>query len=171
MITEHDFEFTLEKYPSFPKIDEIEFGRDQFEIIIHDAKDLIKNHFSETEYYSDIPFELDENIYLRNQINGNLICFSARQNKKIIGYAMFMVSTNLHCKNSRQAYQDNIYIDPEKRGFGMKFINWCDEELKKLGVQVVYHCVTQKVNFGPALERHGYELIDFVYGKRLDKGK
>jgi GNAT superfamily N-acetyltransferase len=89
----------------------------------------------------------------------------------LVGYAVFFVRPNMHYMDSVQAVQDVLYLSPALRGtgHGMRFIRYCDEELTRLGVQAVYHHVKEKHNFGPALERMGYELVDLIYAKRLDR--
>ena len=61
-----------------------------------------------------------------------------------------------------------FFIDKEKRGFGGKFILWCDDELRKEGVQVVYHHIKAAHNWGKMIERLGYQLQDLIYCRRLD---
>ena len=54
-------------------------------------------------------------------------------------------------------------------GAGERFIRYCDEQLRAQGVQAVYHHVKAKQSFGPTLTRQGYELVDLIYAKRLDR--
>jgi len=149
---------------------DISFQKESMKVLFSEAGDLIKKHYDEIAHYQDIPLKIDEETYSKIEESGNLKCFTARLDGKIIGYSIFMLKRNIRYLTSIQALQDVIFIDPEKRGFGMKFIKWCDDELRKLGVQVVYHHVKANHNFGPGLERMGYELIDHIYGKRLDRG-
>jgi hypothetical protein len=51
---------------------------------------------------------------------------------------------------------------------GGRFIKWCDEQLRAEGVAVVYHHIKAAHNFGPMLERFGYELVDLIYSRRLN---
>lgn len=88
---------------------------------------------------------------------------------RLVGYALYFVRANPHYKSSVQAVQDVIYLDPSVRGgTGYKFIAWCDAQLASEGVQAVYHHVKAKHDFGKLLERQGYELVDYIYAKRLD---
>lgn len=134
--------------------------------------DLFALHWGEVGFYKDIPLDVDFETYKMCENNGVLRIYSAREDDgKVIGYSFYFVKNNAHYKASLQANQDLIFIHPEKRGFGKQFIDWCDGELRKEGVQVVYHHVKAKkeLNFGPLLQRLGYELIDEIYGRRLDK--
>ncbi len=136
---------------------------------ITEALPLLEKHWREIAHYQDIILEPDLEQYERLEQLGFLKVFTARDSDNtLIGYAVYFIKRNIHYKSSLQAVQDVIYIDKDKRGMGFKFIKWCDQQLKELGVQAVYHHVKKQHNFGPALERQGYELVDLIYGKRLD---
>lgn len=147
------------------------FQQESWSIIQFEGIELIQKHYEEIARYHDIELDPDHDMYLALCKAGILKTFTARDIKsdELIGYAVFFVRKNMHYKGSLQAVQDIIYIDKTRRGFGERFILWCDEQLKKQDVQVVYHHVKTKHNFGPMLERHGYELIDLIYGRRLDE--
>lgn len=141
---------------------------DQF---IAEVLPLLKMHYEEIDHYKDIPLDPDFEVYKSLDKSGWLRNFVSRDEEgKIIGYCVYYVKNSMHYKTSIQAIHDVLFIDPSKRGFGKKFISWCDEQLKSEGVQVVYQHIKAAHNIGPMLERMGYELIDLVYGKRLDNG-
>lgn len=149
----------------------MKFGRENAHQFIPEAMDLFSLHWGEVGHYKDIPLEIDIDTYNKLEDAGSLRIYSARDDvNHVIGYSFYFIKHNVHYKSSLQASQDIIFIHPEKRGFGKEFIKWCDDELRKEGVQVVYHHVKTKkeLNFGPLLEKLNYELIDLVYGKRLD---
>lgn len=135
---------------------------------------LLNLHYASVAHYQDIEFAPDYASYLKLAEMGALRIFTAREEKSgvMIGYAVFFVRQNLHYKNSLQAVQDILFIHPEARGFGARFITWCEDILRAHGVQAVYHHVKAKpeLNFSPLLERLDYELVDLIWAKRLDKG-
>lgn len=132
---------------------------------------LVEKHYKEIAHYQDIPLDPDYEQYVRLEEAGVLRVYTARAEHKLAGYCIFFVKNNLHYRGSIQAMQDIIYIDPAFRGaqFGAALINYCDFELKKEGVQVSYHHVKFAKNFGPLLEKLGYQAVDAIYGRRLDK--
>lgn len=132
---------------------------------------LFQVHYHEIAHFKDIPLDPDYERYRELYQRGVLRIFTARKDAKLIGYAVFFVARNLHYSTSLQAVQDILFIEPGKRGTGGRFIKWCDEELRKESVQAVYHHVKKAHNFGPMLERFGYELVDLIYVKPLDKMK
>lgn len=148
----------------------MDFAEENYTDMVSEIIPLISKHYVEIAHYQDIRLKPDFDTYQKLSDAGILKVFTARKEKKLIGYAFFFVKTNMHYSESLQALQDILFVDKEYRGTtGARLIKFCDEELKKKGVQVVYHHVKKAHNFGRMLERLGYEEIDIVYGKRLDK--
>lgn len=136
---------------------------------------LLFAHWKEVAHYQDIELAPDVAKYLAFEQAGIVRMFTARQqveapfDGKLVGYCCYIVQPTLHYRQSKQAHQDVIYLDPECRGGnGARFIAWCDQQLADEGVQAVYHHVKKAHNFGRLLERQGYELVDLIYAKRLD---
>lgn len=148
----------------------ISFRRERTDTIRHEAVKLLQDHWNEIAKYKDIPVEPDWAKYYRIEELGNLRVFTVRSGMDLVGYAVFFLSNNPHYASSFQATQDVLFLRKDQRGFtGAKFIKWCDAQLKMVGVQAVYHHTKKEQNFGPMLERMGYELVDLVYARRLDK--
>lgn len=131
---------------------------------------LLELHYSEISANLDIPLEPDFEMYLKlDQMNMIRVFTSRDDANALIGYAVFFVRHNSHYKSSLQAVQDVLFIHPNRRGNGGRFIKWCDDQLRSEGVQVSYHHIKADHNFGPLLERLGYKLVDLIYSHRLDK--
>lgn len=137
--------------------------------ILEEVKPLLALHWKEIAHYQDILLEPDWNSYAKCEEQGFLRVYTARKDGNLIGYGVYFVRYNLHYKSSLQASQDILFVHPDHRGIGARFIHWCDTQLQAEGVQAVYHHVKQAHNFGPLLERMGYQLVDLIYAKRLDK--
>lgn len=131
---------------------------------------LLERHWKEVSAFLDIPLKPDFAKYVLMEQAGTVRNFIATLEGQLIGYAVFFVHPNIHYSTSLQAVQDVIYLEKSERGLGIgkSFIGWCDEQLRAEGVQVVYHHVKDKLNFGPMLETLGYKRIEAVYGRRLD---
>lgn len=154
--------------PALPKF-QVEPGSVAF---IEEAIPLFVLHYKQIAHYQDIQLKPDYDYYLKLVELGMIRVFTAREEGgELIGYSIHFVRNNLHYSGSKQAVQDILFIHPEKRGFGGKFLEWCDQQLRAEGVQVSYHHVKARsdLNFGSLLERMGYQLVDQVYGRRLDK--
>lgn len=147
------------------------FALEKFQDCISEMLPLFKLHYQEISANLDIPLCIDMARYQKLEDLGALKIYTARDedSKEIIGYAVFIISTNLHYISSVQAIQDVVYIHPSRRGFGTGFIARCDEELRDLGVQIVYHHVKTKHEWGRALLKLGYHHVENIYSRRLDK--
>lgn len=140
------------------------------ESILDEAFSLNHAHWKEIAHYQDIILNPDRETYLKLETLGLLRLFTSRIEEKLVGYAVFFVKANIHYKDSIQANQDILYLDPSLRKAmnGYRFIQFCDEQLKAEGIQVVYQHIKAAHNFGPMLERIGYELVDHIYARRLN---
>lgn len=161
----------------------MQLARERAQDIFEEAIPLLRAHYREIAHYQDIPLDPDFDGYRALEDAGAIRCYTARASVDctdpaherceakgpLIGYAVFFVRRNLHYRGSLQAVQDILYVRPEHRGTGLRLIRYADEQLRAEGVQVTYQHVKHEHNFGPALERMGYELIDLIYGKRLDE--
>ena len=130
---------------------------------------LFKAHWKEVAHYEDIPLDPDLDKYRLFDKLGVLRIYTARLAGALIGYSIFIVQPHPHYQGSIYANNDIIFISPERRGFGRKFIAWCDDELRKDGVRVVAHHVKAAHNWTPMLFRMGYELQDLICTRRLDR--
>lgn len=148
----------------------MKYQREELSVtLLEETLPLVVKHYEEISHFKDIKLEPDFDGYLGIEKAGALRFFTIREDDDtLIGYAVFLVRHNMHYKSSLQAFQDVLFLRSEKRGTGMKFINWCDMQLKNEGVQIVYHHVKKRHNFGPMLERLKYELVDLLYARRLD---
>lgn len=149
----------------------MEFREVHFPDVCHQLAPMFEEHYKEIARYKDIPLKLNIDKYSHIAGSGGFKFYVAYQDNLIQGYAGFFVSPHMHYDDSLQANQDVIYIDKKlrKTGIGSKFIEYCDDELKKLGVQVVYHHSKVAADFGPTLKNLGYEHVENIYGKRLDQ--
>lgn len=146
------------------------FKREAASDILDEVAPLLMAHFKEVGHHQDIKLNPDLSAYANLEKLGLIRTYTVRQEDgELVGYAVYFVKHHIHYRDSLQAIQDVIYVRPGNRGMGGRFIKWCDEELRKDGVQVVHQHIKAAHNFGPMLERMGYELVDYLYQKRLDK--
>lgn len=151
-----------------------EFQRESGADVINEIKPLLEAHYHEIAHYDDIPLNVDYAFFMKADHAGSLRIYTVRSSGDLIGYCIFFVSPNPKYLTSLQAHQSVLYLSPSfrKGRVGMRFIAWCDTQLKAAGVQVVYHHMKADPdkNFGPLLEHLGYRKIDELWGRRLDHG-
>lgn len=132
--------------------------------VMAEIKPLLDKHWCEIAHFKDVPLDPDYDAYLLAERRGVLRIFTARTDR-LIGYAVFFIG-NLHYKTSRIATQDILFLLPEFRGFtGYRLIRFCDEELTKEGIDVIYHHVKLKHDFSPLLIHQGYVAVDTIYAR------
>jgi hypothetical protein len=139
------------------------------EDLLNDLRPLFKKHFDEVAPIKDFPLNPNYEAYLKFEEWGVLRIFTARKAGHVVGYAIFFVKESLHFKDLFEAVHDLLFIEkPHRKGMmGYRFIKWCDEQLKGEGVKMVFHHVPHTYDFSNLLKRLNYELVDFVYGRRL----
>lgn len=138
-----------------------------------EAMPLFHRHWQEVSHYLDIPLEPDRQVYEAADANGMLRVYTVRgANGDLYGYALFFVRRNPHYASSLQAVQDIVFVAPEYRQgtLGMRLLRVAETELWGEGVQAVYHHVKlAHPALGKVLERMGYQPVETIYTKRLDK--
>lgn len=135
---------------------------------------LLVRHKDEIAHYPDIALNVWKEKYEEAEASGLLRVFTARSvpEFQLIGYEIAWCGPNLHYRDSLQARQDVLYLAPEWRrgGLGQRLVRYADQRLKDFGAQVNYHHVKiAHPALGKLLERDGYEAVEIIYAKRLDK--
>ena len=147
------------------------FQREQPADLWDEIMPLLEKHRLEIARYKDIPLGVDQEHYQKIHEMGLLRLFTVRIDGELIGYCCLIAHPNPHYTSSFQAHEDVLYIAPayRKTGIGWRFMRHVDAELKAEGCQAVYRHVKTDHDHGPLLERMGYEAVDTIWAKRLDK--
>jgi len=145
------------------------------EELVREMRPLWEEHHDEIPQL-DMPLDPDLETYDLMQKSGTLRIFTARLggaadawDSMLVGYQIFFVMNHPHRRYSLEATQDILYLEPEVRKgiVGVKFIRWCDEQLKAEGVKTIFHQISAKNDFGKIFTRMGYELMDLTYARRV----
>ena len=86
---------------------------------------------------------------------------------RLAGYAGFFIYQSMQHKTSIHAKQDILFIEKKSRGHGKEFIKYCDEMLKKIGIDEVLHSVPKSKDWSPILKRIGYKELETTYRRSL----
>ena len=150
----------------------VRFQRERFTDAFDDALPLLERHRQEIAHFAHIPLDVDIRMYVACETNDRLRVYTARDGDTLVGYACYFVGPNPHYQGSKQAKQDVLYLAPEYRkgSTGIRLVEFADAQLAVEGVQAVYHHVKNAhPALGVILERMGYEAVERVYVKRLDR--
>lgn len=170
--------------PEYRKLRGLTFQRERVVDLFDEARPLYEAHYKEIAHFQDIPLQVNEDGYRAMEEAGLLRVYTARDCGELVGYVVFKVGPNLRYMTSLQALQDILYVDKSRRGLliGKGLIDHAYARLKAEGCQVVYQhakagpevvaalkALKPRHDVGRFFEWTGHELIDLVYGKRLDK--
>ena len=146
----------------------ITYQRESVIDVLDEIKPLLEMHWREIAHYQDIELAPDWEFYLSVP---SVRVYTVRQDRELIGYGVFFLGPNRHYKHSIQAVQDILFVHPAYRfgRIGYRLIAFCDEQAKAEGAQAIYHHVKAAHDFGPLLKRLGYETVDLIYARRLDR--
>lgn len=134
---------------------------------------LLRKHYDEIAPWRDIPLAPDFARYEALQDVKALRIVTARLEGMLIGYHCAVVMRGLHYSTIIQAQQDVLWLAPEHRRSrtGSDLLFFAEEQLRAEGVtMLVQHTkTTPGHDLGPYLMRRGYEPLDMLYVKRLDR--
>ena len=147
---------------------DLTFQQETVEEVIDDIKPLVEQHHQESSFISDLPLDPNFDNYFRLEENKVLRVYTARKSGQLVGYAIYIVMNSTYHRTILEATQSLIFIPKEHRGFGSSFLKWITEELEAEGVDLVYAHISLSSRTPSALMlRHGFELSDLVYMKRI----
>lgn len=145
--------------------------REQIADIRAELEPLLVAHWREIAHYQDILLEPDWAFYCSSPF---LRCFTVRMEGVLVGYLITGVAKNKHYMSSLQAMQDILFVHPDHRGsdLGRTLLRYHLQQMTQEKVQVDYqHVKRSHPALGLLLESAGYEPVEIIYAKRLDKEK
>lgn len=126
----------------------------------------VERHYhemSEPDEYG-VP-NIDWDAYLSASYSGQCFVLTARDDGKLIGYAVYTISKNPRYKHLIEATGNGIFIEKPYRGrLGIKILKIADEYLEKLGVHETSYIMGGRAE--KLLSRHGYKSTYKVWSKK-----
>ena len=139
---------------------------ERFLSVMGEIKPLLEQHWQEIAVHKDrFPLNPDYEKYEIMDKMGILHIVTAREDGVLIGYFISFVMPHLHYRDCIFAMNDILFIAKKHRhgSLGTKLIYHAKEELKKIGAHRL--CLHVKIDhdFGPLLERMGFECTEKNY--------
>ncbi|RZI60692.1 MAG: GNAT family N-acetyltransferase [Pseudomonas sp.] len=131
---------------------------------------LLTRHWREIALnHADVPLDIDHDQYDALDESGALHILTVRQEGKLIGYHVAIVSGHLHYKSTLHGITDVYWIAPERRHgvTGMRMFQAVERELKAIGVRKLFTATKLHLDQGPLFERLGYKPVERLYAKIL----
>ena len=149
----------------------IAFAREKLDDAYRDAHRLTEMHYDEIAPYPDL-FKLkpDLEAYRNMEKAGALVIITARNDGILVGYFLMIVRAHPHYCDVVVALEDMKFVHPNYRGItGLRMIKYAEEVARELGCKVIVQRSKAKSEHGAMYRRLGYDLLDEVYMKRLDR--
>lgn len=131
---------------------------------------LLEKHWEEVALNKDkIKLNPDWDAYANLEDAGILKIFTARDDRKLVGYFVVFVKSHIHYKDHLFCYNDVIFVDEEyRKGFtSPRLIKFAEKCLKADGVEVMIVNTKRHKPFDSLLVWLGYKHIENLYSKVL----
>ena len=149
----------------------MDFAHESFINVKNEIKPLLDEHWKEIALHKDSNrLNPDWKGYGRLSDVGGLRIYTAREEGKLVGYFVVLVSRSLHYMDHLFANNDIIFIKKghRKGTAGIKLIKYAVESLKDEGNTLININSKDHQSFGPVLERMGFEQIESVYSLKVN---
>lgn len=146
----------------------IHFAREGFPDLYPEMVPLLELHYQEIAWNVEkIKLDVDVEKYNALHDEGILFCFSVRDGGRLVGYAAFLVHPHPHYTSTVFASNDVIFLNKSHRGkkLGADFINFCTDELKAFGVQVVAIRIKNCLDWSPLAESLNFDSVESTHLK------
>lgn len=151
------------------------FSRVPIAGIVDQLQALAAREYEEVGQKDLAALSVDWARYQELDAAGKLATFIAKrgsgQSGLIVGYAVFIVQTHIHYRDSLVAANSAVYVAPEARAgrVVLKLLRYAEIGLEAQGVRKIYYHVKRERDFGRLLDHLGYEDVERMYAKVLGR--
>lgn len=138
--------------------------------VVPEASELLELHYQELTLNKDkIKLKPIWPRYMALEEAGMFAVFTARDDKKLVGYSAFFLNQHMHYEDTMVASNDVLFLHPDYRlGMtGIKLLKYSEKELQARGVNKVTWHAKLDTNLIPLLIRLGYKNEELVLGKHF----
>lgn len=145
--------------------------RERLDRCLHEVDALLLDYFERTENAQKGQPKLNMNWaeLIRIEGNGNLCLFTAREDEKLQGFAMYVLIKHLHHANTMWALCDILAVNPDVRGQGIatRMVEYACGKFKRMGVDYIVHGYRTVYGVTPLFPKLGFTCIEHSYMKAL----
>lgn len=134
-----------------------------------ETKWLVYAHWQELGLDLDLEISPDYVKMAKLEELGMFKVITVREDGRLVGYLLAVVSTHLHYSTSPPVFiVDAYYISPECRsGTGVKLVRFAESVAKELGtIKIYFSCKVHK-DHTQLFQALGYKLSDYAFIKRI----
>lgn len=134
-----------------------------------DAPDLYCKHWQELGLDLDLKIDPDIEKMTILEKAGAFTVVTAREDGRLVGYLLAVVSTHLHYRSSPKMFiVDAYYILPEFRnGTGVRMFRFAEKLAHSLGAIKIYLSCKVHKDHSKLFTALGYRLSDYAFIKRI----
>jgi hypothetical protein len=144
-------------------------GETRLAVLIEDGLEaLMHAHWRECSIdQEEVPFDPDWLMGYTMERCGLLHAFGLYSDAELIGYSVFEVSTHLHFKQTKFAFNSGLFIAPEHRrgNAAVKLIVESDRLLKEMGVRKIVYIAPHASPLNKLLVGANYTPTETYYTK------
>jgi hypothetical protein len=149
----------------------ITYTEELFEDGIDEVLHFFERHRDEASNFKELELDVDIDRVAAMQNDGSILCFAMRDNGKVVGYCMDLLSKSFHYKDCLLAITDVYYIVPEYRLYSLEFFRFIESVEKELGVYARLMGYSMAFEgherVGAFFKRLGYSDMEKILLKRL----
>lgn len=146
----------------------IEYSEETVDECLMEIIPLLREHWEEIAWYKDkIKLNPDYGVYYQMEANGILHIVTARDDGKLIGYYISLVTPNPHYKDHFFAVNDILFVLPEYRGgtTAYRMFKYAFDKLTERGASVITIHMKTDAMFDGLCEKLGMERQEYLYTK------
>jgi len=150
--------------------DDFTFAVERMEQIMPEMRPLHLAHWQETEAHRHgLPFQPDYATFIRYERAGRFMLFTLRCEGRLLGNCSMYLSPSAHTQ-TLIATEDTLFLLPEARKGRMagKFIAYCEDALKSLGIREINVSVKTVNKAGRFFRMLGYKHVENGLNKILE---
>lgn len=146
----------------------MDYRRERLHQVRNEIQPLLEAHWQEIALHQDkISLNPDWSRYESMDAAGSLAIYTARDEGKLVGYFVVMLTKSLHYSDHFFAHNDIIFVSKEYRKGtnAIRLIKFAEQDLERNGVSLIVINTKTQQPFDCLLEKMGYSLTERVYTK------
>jgi len=147
----------------------ISYGWEHYsEALCQEMLPLLRANWRESSSYEEgIEADPDFERYRKLDAAGMCLCITAREEGRLVGYVVYVVTHSTHHKTIMCGIGDAAYTDPQHRGVGNQLLKIAEKHLKVAGVTRIGWTVDPRSRMHGLLLEDGYVPDEVIMEKRL----
>ena len=145
----------------------IQYAVERYKDVIEEIKPLLILHWQELAAFPDIPLDPNYNFYEVANNRDLIRIYTARDDGKLVGYAIYIISlSNPHYMSMKTANSDIVFVHPDYRNGGVGYGLYEFIESQLPGFVISTNDKISHPELGRLMKARGYEAVTTAWVKR-----